>query len=128
HLSGTDVVGSMVVFINGEKNTNEYRRFKIKIDQNDDALAMNEVLTRRFNHPEWPSPNLILVDGPVRSHPKAIIIGLEKKLETIVLANGAKINLPKSNMGLQLLMAIRDESHRFAQSYHHVLRKKKMIE
>ncbi len=132
HISGTDVVGSMVVFIDGGKNTNEYRRFKIKIDQNDDTLVMNEVLARRFNHPEWPFPDLILVDGPPRhsgqSPESVIIVGLEKKQETIVLANGAKINLPKSNLGLQLLMAVRDESHRFAQNYHHVLRRKKMVE
>lgn len=128
HLSGSNVVGSMVVFNDGIKNTSEYRRFKIKLDQNDDALAMKEVLTRRFKHLEWPNPDLVLVDGSLHEHPNALVIGLEKKQETIVLPDGSKINLPKSNQGLQLLMAVRDEAHRFAQSYHHVLRKKKVIE
>jgi excinuclease ABC subunit C len=127
HLSGTNVAGSMVVFIDGIKNPGEYRRFKIKIDQNDDALAISEILNRRFNHPEWPAPDLILVDGPPRKSDYPVI-GLEKRRETIVLADGRKINLPKSNPAIQLLMAIRDEAHRFAQSYHRLLRKKKMIE
>lgn len=128
HLSGSNVVGSMVVFNDGIKNTNEYRRFKIKLDQNDDALAMKEVLTRRFKHLEWALPDLVLLDGPMRDYNNIPIIGLEKKFETIIMPDGTKLRLPKSNLGLQLLMAVRDEAHRFAQSYHHVLRKKKMIE
>lgn len=137
HLSGTNVVGSMVVFIDGVKNTNEYRRFKIKIDQNDDTFAMNEVLSRRFNHPEWPFPDLILVDGGPLQLAAAChsgegrnlsMVSLAKRDEIIYLPNGGQIALPKSNLGLQLLMAIRDESHRFAQNYHHLLRKKKMIQ
>jgi excinuclease ABC subunit C len=130
HLSGTAVVASMVVFVDGEKETDQYRRFKIKTDQNDDAAAMGEVLKRRFRHPDWPLPNLVLVDGPVRNWPErqtVPVIGLEKREETLVLPDGSRLKLPANHAGLRLLMAVRDEAHRFAQSYHHLLRRKKML-
>lgn len=65
NISGTNATGSMVVFVNGEKDTSEYRKFKIRgVDKipNDFAM-MQEVLQRRMKHTEWPFPDLIIVDG-----------------------------------------------------------------
>ncbi|MEK7609511.1 MAG: GIY-YIG nuclease family protein [Patescibacteria group bacterium] len=63
HLSGTNVVGAMVVSIDGEFVPSEYRKFKISRQKNDDVAGLKEILTRRLNHPEWAYPDLIVVDG-----------------------------------------------------------------
>ncbi len=64
HLSGQEPYGSMVVFKNGEACPQDYRLFKIKqAPKSDDLRALAEVITRRFHHPEWQFPNLILIDG-----------------------------------------------------------------
>jgi excinuclease ABC subunit C len=66
HLSGTNVVASMTVFINGLPSRPDYRRFKMRVDQNNDVIAMGEVLSRRFksaNVTKWGEPDLILIDG-----------------------------------------------------------------
>ncbi|MDP3051894.1 MAG: GIY-YIG nuclease family protein [bacterium] len=64
HLTGKETVGSMVVFTNGAADNSQYRLFKIReAPANDDLRALEEMIARRFNHPEWPMPNLILIDG-----------------------------------------------------------------
>jgi excinuclease ABC subunit C len=66
HLSGTDNVASMVVFSDGVSNRDEYRRFKMRLDGNDDFAHMREVMERRFsskNLQEWPKPDLLVIDG-----------------------------------------------------------------
>jgi excinuclease ABC subunit C len=66
HLSGTDNVASMVVFTDGVSNKDEYRRFKMHLDGNDDFAHMREVMERRFsskNLQEWPKPDLLIIDG-----------------------------------------------------------------
>lgn len=66
HLSGTDNVASMVVFTDGVSNRDEYRRFKMNLDGNDDFAHMREVMTRRFSEKNllaWPKPDLLLIDG-----------------------------------------------------------------
>ena len=67
HLSGKEVVGVMVVidqFANGyEPNKNEYRKFKLSKNVNDDVGNLREVLARRLLHPEWRTPNLVVIDG-----------------------------------------------------------------
>ncbi|TFG35136.1 MAG: hypothetical protein E4H47_02195, partial [Parcubacteria group bacterium] len=64
HLTGKEPYGSMVVFIDGEPDNSLYRLFKIKqAPKNDDIRALEEVITRRFNHLEWRFPDLVLVDG-----------------------------------------------------------------
>ena len=63
HLSGTNVVGAMVVSLNGVKEASEYRKFKIGIQENNDIAALVEILLRRLNHTEWNYPGLIIVDG-----------------------------------------------------------------
>ncbi len=65
NISGKHATGSMVVFVEGEKDSSQYRRFKIKYVQNvpDDFAMMQEILQRRLRHPEWSMPDLIIVDG-----------------------------------------------------------------
>jgi excinuclease ABC subunit C len=63
HLSGTDVVGAMTVSVGGQFTPSEYRRFKISQETNNDTAGLAETLFRRLNHPEWPFPDLIIVDG-----------------------------------------------------------------
>ncbi len=64
NIQGKNATGAMVVFTNGIPDKNEYRKFKIRFKKTPDDIAMlKEVLKRRFNHPEWPQPDLIFVDG-----------------------------------------------------------------
>lgn len=63
HISGTNVVGVMVVVEDNEPKKSDYRKFKIKTSTNDDNASLREMLERRFNHSEWPLPKLIVVDG-----------------------------------------------------------------
>jgi len=63
HLSGKNVVGAFVVSVNGELTSNEYRKFIISKQMNDDLAGLEEILNRRLNHTEWNYPDLIVVDG-----------------------------------------------------------------
>ena len=146
NTSGTNATGSMVVFENGDKNSKEYRRFKIRTkDTPDDFHMMREMLTRRLKNEDWPIPSLLVIDGgkgQVGSALKALantkktfpVIGLAKKEETIIvpiknaLGNDfVEIKLSNSTPGVNLLRRIRDEAHRFAITYHKLLRKKAML-
>lgn len=103
NLAGTNATGSMVVFREGEKEGSQYRRFKIRKDgKSNDFAMMAEVLKRRFKHPEWYLPNLIIVDGgkgQVSASIKVLVerglsiplIGLAKREETIVVPNSKQI-------------------------------------
>lgn len=126
-LGNNYFVGSMVVWQDGYIDKSQYKKFKIKSKQiADDQFMLQEVLSRRLHHPEWPFPDLIVVDGgkPQVSSISQItnlpIIGLAKKEETIVIKNKSKwieINLPKYSKALLLLENLRNEAHRFANSY-----------
>jgi len=134
NISGKLATGSMVVFENGAKNASEYRRFKIKRTQGpNDFAMMQEVLKRRFGRDGWAKPGLIVVDGgkgQVSAASNALedmkvnipIIGLAKRLETIITSDFREILLPRRSEGLKLVMKIRDEAHRFAVTYHRKLR------
>jgi excinuclease ABC subunit C len=129
----------MVVFINGEKEGAEYRKFKIRRENLPNDFAMiAEVLQRRMKHKEWPMPNLIIVDGGKGQISSALevlketnnqipIIGLAKKEETIITPDFKQISLPKDSEALKLIMRIRDEAHRFAITYHRKLRSKSFL-
>jgi excinuclease ABC subunit C len=193
HMSGTNVVASMVVFSNGVSDRANYRKFKTKIEHNNDFYNMNETLTRRLsekNLKSWGKPDLIVIDGGKGQLDAALqardsfqgvtledlgqkgsintssrvsnsfqgltlereripFIGLAKREEQIVVhhtkshvvINKEKlteldgyttitddftlINLPHSTHIIKLLQRIRDESHRFAVSYHTVLKRTK---
>ncbi len=142
HLGGAETVASMVVFKQGVPDKHSYRRFKIRVDQNDDYLSMAEVLERRFQeamqgNPKFlPEPDLLLIDGGIGQLSAAYkvlekmgrqipVISLAKKREEIFLPNRAEaIRLPRRDEGLQLLQRLRDEAHRFAISYNRQRRAK----
>jgi excinuclease ABC subunit C len=154
HLQGTDYVGSMVVMEDGLAKKSEYRRFKIKSGQgNDDFRAMEEVLTRRltaylaerrlpvaergrFQYP----PQLLLVDGGKGQLGVAVkvlaelgldeeipVASLAKRFEEVYVPGLADpIRIPRQSEALYLLQRLRDESHRFAITFHRELRGKRM--
>ncbi len=146
NISGKNATGSMVVFENGDKAGKEYRRFRIRIkDTPDDFAMMKEMLSRRLDNTSWPSPDLLVIDGgkgQVGASLKALanlgkripIIGLAKREEIIVVPvkqqsgiSFEEIKLSHSTPGINLLRRIRDEAHRFAITYHRLLRKKAML-
>ena len=154
HIQGTDYVGSMVVVEDGLAKKSEYRRFKIKtVDGNDDFAAMEEVLRRRFTNyvkdkdrppEEWGKfaypPQLLLVDGGKGQLSVAVkvleelgltdeipVAALAKQFEEVFIPGRPQsILLPRQSEALYMLQRIRDESHRFAITYHRQLRDKRM--
>ena len=150
NISGKEAVGSMVVAINGKIEKGEYRKFKIKLKQKPDDFSMiYEVLYRRLKREadegkikSWGIPDLIILDGgkPQVSAGTSVIkdlnldipiIGIAKKHETIVYIENDKFvekNFQKDSFGMKLIINLRNESHRFAQSYHHLLREKLLTE
>lgn len=154
HLQGTDYVGSMVVMEDGLPRKSEYRRFKIRdVPGNDDFAAMEEVLTRRltnylvdrdkppaergkFAYP----PQLLLVDGGKGQLGVATrvldelglideipVASLAKRFEEVYLPDRPDpVEVRRGSEALFLLQRIRDESHRFAITFHRELRAKRM--
>ena len=143
NISGTEAVGSMVVAENGKITKKEYKRFKIKYKKTPDDFEMiYEVISRRAGHKDsWSTPDLLLIDGGKGQVSAAeaaakdgswdvVVIGLAKKEETIVFKDGVEfieLKLDKNDVGLKLLIQLRDEAHRFAQAYHHKLRAKALL-
>lgn len=145
HISGTFVVASMVHFADGRPDKDQYRRFSIKsFIGNDDFRAMEEVVGRRYRRltaEGKPFPDLVVIDGgrgQISAALKAFvgldvmpppIIGLAKKLETVVFPDGRPpLNLPLNHPALNLLQRLRDEAHRFANTYNADLRSRKIRE
>ena len=142
HQSGTNTVASMVVFLNGASARNEYRKFKIRTSTNDDLRSMTEVISRRLRHTEWEYPDLILLDGGV-AQVKAIlplvephgipVIGRDKSgnhaksAEVKIIVGGKIIPLSKSSHLARLIARIDEEAHRFAITYHSLLKRKNML-
>ena len=185
HMSGTDVVASMVVFTNGVSDRAEYRKFKARIERNDDTANMRETLTRRFsekNRKSWGVPDLVIIDGgkgqldaairAIAAYELAIpIISIAKREEEVII-DAERSNIPTAKLEqlisepiagvyversgryyvvnlhvgqlnasshsknlrgtgslspysdvVKLFQRIRDESHRFAVSYHTVLKR-----
>jgi len=144
NIQGTNPVSSMVVLTDGEIDKSQYRKFKIRsVKGPNDFATMQEVLTRRFKHNEWPMPDLLVVDGGKgqvssakealqilnmkQQMPKFTIIGLAKREEIIITSDLHEIKLSRKNPALQLIMRIRDEAHRFAITYHRKLRSKAVV-
>jgi len=135
NIVGQEATGSMITFLNGLPDKNFYRRFKIKISGKPNDIAMiKEILFRRLRHPEWPYPDLILIDGG-RAQLNAALQGLTANFRPEVVALAKKKNelyierqkrpllLKKlSREVFNLILQLRDEAHRFALSYHKKLR------
>ncbi len=144
HLVGGETVGSKVCFIDGRPFKDGYRRFRITSVANDDYMAIREVVSRRYReagagHELY--PDVILIDGGLGQLHAALeafdqldvrppmVISLAKREELIYVQRASEpIRLGREHLGLKLCQAIRDEAHRFAQHYHHLLRSKRVLE
>lgn len=143
HQSGTNTVASMVVFTNGAADRSEYRKFKIRTSTNDDLKSMTEVITRRLKHPEWEYPNLIILDGgetqvtailPLLAPHHIPVIGRDKsgdhsrsaEVKIFVPGKGI-IPVPSGSHIARLIARVDEESHRFAITYHSLLKRKNML-
>ncbi len=139
HLQGENYVGSMSVFVKGQPSTADYRHFNVAAPDRSDPFAMKQIISRRFHHPEWGKPDLIILDGgiPQLSIVTPVIpadipvIALAKKRETIYLFDEnhqtISLSLPLEDPVLNLFRSIRDEAHRFANSFHRQQRQKDLV-
>jgi excinuclease ABC subunit C len=147
HLDGQEKVASLVSFIDGLPFKPNYRRYKIKsVEGNDDFASIREVISRRFRNPlpgeeEQVFPDILLIDGGKGQLSAALevfrmlgkdppcLISLAKQEEEIYRPGNAEpLRLSRHSAALRLLQYVRDEAHRFAQHYHHLLRRKKFEE
>jgi excinuclease ABC subunit C len=141
HLGGDDTVASLVQFIDGLPFKPGYRRYKIKgVDGVDDFRSIHEVVSRRFKRLADENdtfPDILLIDGGKGQLSSAVaafealeieppvLISLAKKNEEIFRPGDSEpIRLSRHAFSLRLLQYVRDEAHRFAQHYHHILRSK----
>ena len=145
NVSGAEAVGSLVKFIDGRPFKSGYRRFRIKtVTGIDDYAMIAEVVKRRYKYAlrgEELWPDLVLIDGgqghlhaaeaalrEMRAARLVKIAAIAKREEEIYLQGRPKpVKLPAHCQVLKLLQYVRDEAHRFAQHYHHILRNKKML-
>jgi excinuclease ABC subunit C len=154
-IGGSESVGSLVKFIDGRPFKNGYRRFRIKtIKGVDDYAMIAEVVRRRYRYAlrgEELWPDLILIDGGLGhlhaaeaalkgviaqavaagetvEMPHSKMASIAKRQEDIYLQGSTEpLKLPANSPVRKLLQYVRDEAHRFAQHYHHILRTKKML-
>lgn len=157
HLMGGETVASKVCFVDGRPLKNEYRRYRVRgpgfrADEgvggfaavNDDYASIREVISRRYReagagHELY--PDVILIDGGLGQLHAAqeafevlgvmppMVISLAKKEELLFVQRRSEpLKLGRENPGLKLCQAVRDEAHRFARAYHHVLRRKKTLD
>jgi excinuclease ABC subunit C len=133
----------MVVFIDGKPEKSEYKKFKIKMENEPNDIAMlKEVLERRFLHPEWNFPEIILIDGGIAQLNIAIKAKNEnsetKNIKVISIAKGrqelfieGKENpIPLKNLPQEIYNLVKlldDEAHRFAITYHKKLRRNNLL-
>src|SRR5262249_27472697 len=144
HLGGTETVGSLVTFVDGLPFKPGYRRYRIKTVQGvDDFASIREVITRRIQglqDRDEPFPDILLIDGGKGQLGAALdafealkvtpptVISLAKREEQIFVPGRIDpIVLSRRSFALRLLQYVRDEAHRFAQHYHHMLRKKRTL-
>ena len=139
NIQGKFATGSMVVFLNGKPQKDQYRRFKIRfLNTPNDFEMLREVIARRFKN-NWQTPDLVIIDGGkgqlssaskiAALHSQNIpIVSLAKRFEEIYTQDDPNpIKLPKESPARQLAQALRDEAHRFAITYHRNLRSKNFI-
>lgn len=141
NIQGEFATGAMVVFTDGKPDKNEYRKFKIRTAGSDTGM-LKEIIIRRFNHPEWPYPDLILIDGGKGQLNAAIAatsnikIQMSKRVSVIALTKNEKhigdhilsttikaaIKIKKLPLAARnLILQIDAEAHRFAIRYYRKL-------
>jgi excinuclease ABC subunit C len=145
HLGGNETVASLVQFIDGLPFKPGYRRYRIRGVQGvDDFRSIHEVISRRFrrlNDDQATFPDLLLIDGGKGQLSAALaafrdqkikpptLLSLAKREEEIFLPGESEpLLLSRHAFALRLLQYVRDEAHRFAQHYHHILRRKSQME
>jgi excinuclease ABC subunit C len=144
HLGGQETVASLVQFIDGLPFKPGYRRYKIRaVEGIDDFRSIHEVVARRYQrlYDEGSMfPDILLIDGgkgqlnaalaafEERSIQPPTLLSLAKREEEIYLPGAAEpLRLSRHAYALRLLQYVRDEAHRFAQHYHHILRRKRSL-
>ena len=145
NMQDSNIVASMVSFLNGKPNKKEYRKYKLKnINKPNDYESIKQIVYRRYKKTlkeKTPLPNLIIIDGgkgqlssaiialkKLNLYNKINIIGIAKKLEEIYFPNDSiPILLNKKSEHLKFIQKVRNEAHRFAISYHKNLRSKNFI-
>ena len=145
NISGVSPVGSMVVFSGGEPDKSQYRKFSIRtVKGANDVAMLREVLSRRFIHSasDWPLPDIILIDGgiPQVNVAKRVLEGLHLGIPIVGIAKGIdrkkdELILPKDNPEMErvanqfkdILVAVRDEAHRFAVAFYRRTHRRKLV-
>ena len=148
NIAGTDIVASMVVFVDGKPKKSDYQRFKVEgLENQDDYASMHQVVKRRFAHYKAgdkgfeDAPDLLLIDGGV-NHAKTAIAALEElglafpvfgmvkddrhRTRALVTPEGQEIRIDNSQSVFSLIGSIQEETHRFAITYHRQLRSKRL--
>ncbi len=148
NISGTDIVASMVVFVDGKPKKGEYKRFSIRdIDDQDDYASMYQVITRRFTHLKnndtdfGAKPDLLLIDGGI-AHAQTALHALEEldiqvpvfgmvkddrhRTRALVTPDGMEIAIDTQQSVFSFIGTIQEETHRFAITYHRQLRSKRL--
>jgi len=133
HISGTSRVGVMVVIEGGEKEKDQYRKFKLEEDKNDDYEGLKNLLERRFSHKEWRYPDLIVIDGglPHKNIAEKIVTSFGLLIPCVSVVKDER-HKPKDILGDKIhvdyhkkdILLSNAEAHRFAISYHKTLRNK----
>ena len=148
NISGTDIVGGMVVFVDGKPKKGDYKRFSIRdMDGQDDYASMHQVITRRFSHFKAGDsgvdalPDILLIDGGVVHAQTALnamnrldiavpVFGMVKddrhRTRALVTPEGLEIGIDTQQAVFSFIGAIQEETHRFAISYHRQLRSKRL--
>jgi excinuclease ABC subunit C len=141
HTAGTETVASVVQFIDGLPFKPGYKRMRIHgVQGPDDVASIHEAVLRRFQHLEREGetrPDILLIDGGKGQLNAALaalaslginsqlVVSLAKREELVFQQGGDEpLHLSRHSYGLRLLQYVRDEAHRFAQHYHHMLRKR----
>lgn len=134
NIAGKYAVGSMVVFTDGIVDKSQYRKFRIySVEGPDDVGMLREVLNRRFRHHEWPYPDLVLIDGGKGQINIALKVlqAYELNIPVVGFAKGPTrkgekliFSQPLKGYNIDLFRSLRDEAHRFAQSYYRSLHRR----
>lgn len=139
HTAMASPTVGMVTFTRGEADKNYYRRFRVKRHESQDDLAfLEEALRRRFSHPEWGKPDLLIIDGGKTQVGRARevirelklkipVVGIVKPFDDLVIPHQDGFLIKKvEGPAKSLIQRIRDEAHRFAITYHRKLRAKRV--
>lgn len=145
NIQGKNAVGSMVVFVNGVPDKSQYKKFKIRMkNEPNDVAMLKEILTRRWAHPDWDYPEVMLIDGgkaqlnvAINSKSKTLNSKQIQKIKIISIAKGRqelfienrKKPIPLKNLPQEIYNLVKhldDEAHRFAVTFHRKVRKRAM--